>query len=1020
MLKTLAITWFLAAGISLQVSVQAQELAGTEQVIEEIRASINQPEAEGEPTPVDPFEAALAEWKSARQSLEPEAAAEKWLELVKLAFPTRKPFERNYFPDEESRFVQVLQQLPQPDHWPSLAEEIEQIPEGTGSAEKIRRTALHLLTYTLTGDAAAQKGALDALQPLLAERAGREQDHMAGFLIAQVLEHRMILAETPEERYTAWKQQLEFAKGNPLGARDMSRLPSGLTEEQMREVIKEMLLLDGEASSRVLFTESIRPLARQVALENLDSLKQPPWGLSSSTSPDAMRLFEALEKKFGEEKKAEEEEEPQSSLEGIPRFQWNMGFPGRSPRKDATAYYIAGLVLAGRTDEALARAQKPESYTMTSLKSILLSSESSIGASRFYNFVKELLAAAPDLDLWGAHIHLAAKTGKARETLELLEKRLAEQEISTKERESLRSQLAQALLSAGEVERGVEELRKAIEAESDAEIGYRSAADTLLLLGRVRENEQWISEALQLLDAKLANPDTFNSGMPLLVELYTQPEYQARGQKAITQALATRIKEANASKEEASRQYWAMGAEGGAVLLPMLANIYHAAGRSADVLKLLRQAPWWGASDLAEINEDSFDFGTSFHEVKPRGVLPVQYLAAASLINEGETDQGLRILKALLYEQGGFDPAYELFLRTDPEQAVSFFRELFELDRFQERPLIWIAQHLSNTRQFEEAEKLARQAVEIDPSDGEQGPGDRMRVYAVLAEIRAARGDAEQAEFFRQAVRAIRLAEEADRIYAAGLLSEGIEKYQEALTFFADAYCIQSRLAVQLSEMGLHELAEQHYIKAFELMPDSFGRMESHCFGCEGVFESEQAQNVAERVFTRLVQASPDKPQLHYLRAYLKESQKQTQEALAGYRKAVELDPDYINAWKKLSQLSHTIFLPAEERDAIAMNLLRLDPLRRHSGIPTGVRNIREIWPLLVRADELRPERPDSLLKLTASAEKMNEEESAEVRGQRLRMLQMDRAESAVKEFVSGHESFQFAGQLLEAASNMQ
>ena len=64
----------------------------------------------------------------------------------------------------------------------------------------------------------------------------------------------------------------------------------------------------------------------------------------------------------------------------------------------------------------------------------------------------------------------------------------------------------------------------------------------------------------------------------------------------------------------------------------------------------------------------------------------------------------------------------------------------------------------------------------------------------MLAEIRAARGDQEQAEFFRNVVQAIRRSEQADRIYAAGLLSEGIEKYQEALTFFADAYCIQSRL----------------------------------------------------------------------------------------------------------------------------------------------------------------------------------------------------------------------------------
>ena len=33
-------------------------------------------------------------------------------------------------------------------------------------------------------------------------------------------------------------------------------------------------------------------------------------------------------------------------------------------------------------------------------------------------------------------------------------------------------------------------------------------------------------------------------------------------------------------------------------------------------------------------------------------------------------------------------------------------------------------------------------------------------------------------------------------------------------------------------------------------MPDSFGRVESHCFGCESVFQGADAQALAERVFT--------------------------------------------------------------------------------------------------------------------------------------------------------------------------
>src|SRR5690606_2598690 len=129
----------------------------------------------------------------------------------------------------------------------------------------------------------------------------------------------------------------------------------------------------------------------------------------------------------------------------------------------------------------------------------------------------------------------------------------------------------------------------------------------------------------------------------------------------------------------------------------------------------------------------------------------------------------------------------------------------------------------------------------------------RMRAYSVLADALEALGQADEASIYRGAVSAIRIAEDADRLYAAGLITRGVELYEAALTHFADAYCIQSRLAGQLSGLGRHEEAAEHCRKAYGLRPDSFGRMESHCFGCEGVSEGEQAQTIAEEVFGRLI-----------------------------------------------------------------------------------------------------------------------------------------------------------------------
>ena len=90
-------------------------------------------------------------------------------------------------------------------------------------------------------------------------------------------------------------------------------------------------------------------------------------------------------------------------------------------------------------------------------------------------------------------------------------------------------------------------------------------------------------------------------------------------------------------------------------------------------------------------------------------------------------------------------------------------------------------------------------------------------------------------------------------------------------------------------------------------MPDSFGRVESHCFGCEKAFDGERPQNIAEKVFTKMAAERPDKPQIHYLLGYLREEQERYNEARTNYLTAVRLDPDYLNAWVKIQLVSQQI-----------------------------------------------------------------------------------------------------------------
>ena len=173
------------------------------------------------------------------------------------------------------------------------------------------------------------------------------------------------------------------------------------------------------------------------------------------------------------------------------------------------------------------------------------------------------------------------------------------------------------------------------------------------------------------------------------------------------------------------------------------------------------------------------------------------------------------------------------------------------------------------------------------------------------------------------------------------------------MTHFENAYCIQSRLARELVDQGRFGEAEVHLRRAFELMPDSFGRMESHCFGCEKAFTTGRGQQIAEQVFDRLLLKSPKKPQLYYLRGYLRFEQERYAEALPDFRRATELDPDYINAYRKIQEITEYAAIPAVDQNSVTLNLLRLDPAQTHtSDTVLPVSGVRQLYDLAARLQE--------------------------------------------------------------------
>lgn len=268
--------------------------------------------------------------------------------------------------------------------------------------------------------------------------------------------------------------------------------------------------------------------------------------------------------------------------------------------------------------------------------------------------------------------------------------------------------------------------------------------------------------------------------------------------------------------------------------------------------------------------------------------------------DEASKGQAYKICTHLLARNQGVDAYYKRLIALKPLEASSFIASLRKYDPFEERPLIWQSEMALQAGDIDKAETLIQQAIALDPSDGDHGKFTRMHCYDVLARILEKQGKPEKAKFFNEVVVSIRAGEAADDYLYAGLTQEATDRYKKALGHFNDAYCLQSRLAKTLMEAGKFDEAIPYFKKAFELMPVSFGPRESHCFGCEGIFDDKRVQNLALPTLQAFLDKEPANPRTPYLLGLLFEEMKKEPEAISAYEKALELDPEYYNAARTL------------------------------------------------------------------------------------------------------------------------
>lgn len=759
------------------------------------------------------------------------------------------------------------------------------------------RTAEVFDDYKRTKNAVGAKTELEALETEFETNTRTEREAL-GELLENPLVQRFaqVLMGQPEE-------------ASPTESFETLVVPDLVTLVGM-EKAEDMIRHALRFSAKLRFTETTEAVTRRLTykllIEEMPHLKAPSWGVIDPENP--AELFRLFREKF----------------------------PGREAYRDyeyeeAAQAYLAWLIREGNTQEAIpfanefVRGEPPHNLyrPLTTLEEK--------HPQRLWTFLVEWLTSSPDVDEWRRLSQLAAQLDR-QEELKAIMARLSQsgtlKGLGQFRLLQLQAEIDLALDNVTAATEKYRDLLTGTERTKDDLQERRIVAERLLEIYRLRADATDFDAVVGLLESRFVAEWKTEPKIEVIAQavdfaerlnhLQAYPAAARIGASASTWIEDFDRRDAATNKDQASRyretQY---------VARQLVTERF----RSAVQLER-----WNEAATLIETSAswDSDDLSGLLHRSSRDGMASIGVAFAQAALQQGDRPRARRILEASLVRDAGDDAVYLAYLNLIGAEALPLLEKLASADRYQERPLIWKARLQLDAGAPDAAIATLERAIEIDPSDGETKGGNRMRVYAFMADAMKEKHDSAKATFFTGVVKAIRHAELADRWFDIGNYTRAVALYREALDLFQDAYCIQSRLAVRLARENRMDEAIAHYRRAFELMPDSFGRVESHCFGCEHIFAGERQQTIAEEVFERLLQSNEAKPQLHYLRGYLRDEQKRYAEAATHYREAVALDPLYLNAWRRLAALADELSFTSKERDDLILKQLELDPGSRN------------------------------------------------------------------------------------------
>lgn len=954
----LRIAFLVLAPALIGVSQARAELLGADELLKRIEKSPAGKTAEP-PSKAAELLSDVKRFRATSRGMDPKKAAAAWLDLYDRAEklgPVAFQGDYRVFDQDVSNVVgiqSVIGALPPPAAWPALQEGARARATKTPDS---RSLSLQLLTDFLTGDRRASIATLAEIDRLTLKLAPKERE-LPSMQVAQIRTQAAALYGTPEEIAGSFIASLESLAKRSYGDVPVPDLVGLVGEARASAILRDAL--SKPVRLHVPEGDGTRAMARRMALERVAALPVPQWGLVDGV--EGAELYEALAHRFSGGAPAAKGQEAQAI---------SAQDPFSSRKAEADAYYFLSLVIKGRHSDAERALRTLAGERDLSIPKRAVEALQRAGFNeQLFRFLHSLLGRRPELRAWEVYTREGAYTGHSAEVLGLIDELLKRKDLPDFVVSDLRFYRVNALLAADKVEPAVVSLGELLAAppkRDERTLQARAdAAVRLAGLGRVLKRPDLSRRGLSFARAVLAFPPDRERSWErdrLLKDVFA--EQRKAGLIDECQALALAQLQRSAETPNEYEQYGMGTASEVRAAMVELAALYGQAQRPRDVVVLLDQSSKWGVRDLNALLQEKDSLG-----------VPLGLTAARALVETGNSAAALSLARAVVEALPGYDPAYELVARLD-KGASEFMDGVYSRDRFEERPLIWKAIVLSRQGRLVEAESLVRQAIVIDPSDGEEGPNDRMRAYAVLADVLEAKGSKEPAAQFRKAVQAIRISERSDELHRLGLYERAFAGYREALEQFSDAYCIQSRLAVRLNEQGRRQEAFEHYRRAYELMPASFGRVESHCFGCESVFQGPEQQKIAEKVFVDLLAKDQSRPQVHYLLGYLRKEQGHYGEALKGFREAVRLDGEYLNAWKHLHDLGSHVYVDARERDAARLKLLELDPRQRHVRYQLdAVGELAALWNAVsaVRSVNAQAAGDKSLYPLRASAATVDE-----------------------------------------------